>query len=145
MNFSHLGWCCLLQKSKTTQQKYPVPDIRSLLLSCWPGLPKRLPKNIQSIAFALGSPEEVEGKSLFLKISCTSLSGPRDPWTRTDLHAPSVSNSFHDIRCHNANFQMREATGNPAQPLWITSINSKAQKSYRISNGTRTLMVTTSL
>jgi hypothetical protein len=34
---------------------------------------------MQPISFALDYPAEVEGKPLFLKISCTSITGPKDP------------------------------------------------------------------
>lgn len=60
-------------KAKNYLRKNPMPDLRSLLLCCWPGLSMKLP-NIQTLA--LGLHIEVEGKSLLLKTSYNSETWP---------------------------------------------------------------------
>lgn len=58
-------------KSWTPHNRNPIPDIRSPLLSCWSGLSKEFSKHT-ACCYYPWLPPEVEGKSLFLKRTCTS-------------------------------------------------------------------------
>lgn len=66
---------------------------------------------------------EVEGKFLFLNMSCTSEAEPRGPWAGTKLKDSSTrSSSFHGTRGHHISFQRRQATKNPTQFLPIKKV-----------------------
>ena len=67
----------LSQRAKDHLTK-PIYQTGEALLSCWPGLSKRLPK-YKPVAVALGYSTEAEGIFLLLKIPCTSETEPRDP------------------------------------------------------------------
>ena len=78
-----------LQEPKTNETKPPTPDIRSLFLNCWPGLFKRLSEHRAYCCCPWKVPE-LKGKSLLLKTPCSSKTGPREPWTGTNLKASSL-------------------------------------------------------
>lgn len=76
----------------------------------WSGSVKPQPTNIQcaqnrAYCYCPWSPFHVPAKaeamSLLLKTPCIFETGPRDPWTRTDLDASSLKTSFHGTgECH---------------------------------------------
>ena len=70
-------------------------------------------QKIQTTAIDLGYPQDVTGKSLFLKIPCSSDTGLIGPQNVTNLDDnSSLSASFYDTRMNHEIFQRKEVTNN---------------------------------
>lgn len=115
--------------------------MRSVLLSCWSGLSKEVPKHT-SYCYCHWFPPEVEGKWILLKIPCTSEMGPRGLWAANDLKAPSLSISTvsgSSMKTSKAGRQPAvlpnyDTYKSPQQPAWHANLRVQEWQSYLAGN-----------
>lgn len=84
-------------RAKDHITRNPLPDMKSPLMSCWPGLSKRLPNHSVCFYFPWSSIKRWK-VSLLIKTLCTSKIGPKGPRVGIDLNDTSLSTIFHGGR-----------------------------------------------